>query len=97
MLFEKGFVTEFEAQLMAKRSRTFVTLITSNVILDVIGHINGYVIIIRDITKRTEAQKKIESNNVRLSILNRISMTVGSSLDLSEVLKKSIEKILGLS
>lgn len=96
LLANKGFVTEFEARLTGKRSRTFVALITSNVILDAGGHITGCVIIIRDITKRKEAQKRIESNNARLSILNHISMTVGSSLDLSEVLQQSMEKILGL-
>jgi len=90
----EGFVTEFETRLVGKKGSAFDALITSNVILDVIEQITGYVLIIRDITKRKRAQQQIERRNTRLATLNAISMTVSSSLDLNEVLNSTIDKIL---
>ncbi len=95
-VFRQGFVTEFETRLSGRGKRIFDALITSNVILDLIGQITGYVIIIRDIKKRKKAQKQIESRNKRLAIMNAISMTVSSSLDLSEILKSTINEICEL-
>jgi len=91
--FGEGVVTEFEVRLVGEKSRSFDALITSNVILDLIGRIIGYVIIIRDITKRKKAQQQIEMRNTRLAILNAISMTISNSLDLNEVLNSTIDKI----
>ena len=90
----EGFVTEFETRLVGKKDSAFDALITSNVILDVIDQIIGYVLIIRDITKRKRAQQQIERRNIRLATLNAISMTVSSSLDLNEVLNSTIDKML---
>jgi len=95
-VFRQGFVTEFETRLSGRGKRIFDALITSNVILDLIGQITGYVIIIRDIKKRKKAQKQIESRNKRLAIMNAISMTVSSSLDLSEILTSTINEICEL-
>jgi len=91
--FGEGVVTEFEVRLVGGKSRSFDALITSNVILDLIGRIIGDVIIIRDITKRKKAQQQIEMRNTRLAILNAISMTISNSLDLNEVLNSTIDKI----
>ena len=90
----EGFVTEFETRLVGKRARIFDALITSNVILNIIGQITGYVLILRDITKRKRAQQQIERRNIRLATLNAISMTVSSSLDIKEVLNGTVDKIL---
>ncbi len=91
--FGEGVVTEFEVRLVGGESRSFDALITSNVILDLIGRIIGDVIIIRDITKRKKAQQQVEMRNTRLAILNAISMTISNSLDLNEVLNSTIDKI----
>jgi two-component system NtrC family sensor kinase len=61
--------------------------------LDTVGRITGYVLIIRDITKRNAALEQIEAQNVRLSALNAISTTISSSLDLEEVLDATTGKI----
>ena len=90
---QEGFVTEFETRLVGKKHRFFDALITSNVIVDMIGQITGYVNIIRDITEKKAAQRQIELRNVRLATLNAISTTVSSSLDLKEVLNSSMDKI----
>ena len=91
---QEGFVVEFETSLKGKNNRKFDALITSNVIVDVTGRITDYVMIIRDITKRKISQQQIEKRNVRLNILNAISKTVSSSLNLDEILNSTIDKIL---
>jgi PAS domain S-box-containing protein len=91
--FGEGVVTEFEVRLVGGKKGSFDALITSNVILDLIGRIIGDVIIIRDITKRKKAQQQVEMRNTRLAILNAISMTISNSLDLNEVLNSTIDKI----
>ncbi len=95
-VLKQGFVTNFETRLSGRGRRIFDALITSNVTLDLIGRITGYVLIIRDISKRKKAQKQIERRNTRLAMLYAISTTVSSSLDLSEILKSTIDKICEL-
>ena len=90
----EGFVEEFETRLVRKNGQWFDALITSNVMADATGEITGYVLIIRDITKRKISQQQIEKRNIRLDILNSISKTVSSSLNLDEILNSTIDKTL---
>jgi PAS domain S-box-containing protein len=90
----EGFVTDFETRMKGKGGRVFDALITSNVILDMIGQITGYVIIVRDITERKKARQQIEIRNKRLAMLNAISTAVSSTLELNEVLRHTIDKML---
>ena len=94
MITREGFVKELETRLSGKNGRPFDALITSNVTVDVTGKITGYVLIIRDITTRKVSQRQIEKRNIRLNILNAISKTVSSSLNLDEILKSTIDKTL---
>jgi len=91
---QEGFVVDFETGLAGKNGSRFYALITSNVTVDVTGKITGYVLIIRDITKRKISQQQIEKRNIRLNILNSISETVSSSLNLDEILSSTIDKTL---
>jgi len=91
---QEGFVVEYETRLLGRNNSRFDALITSNVTVDVTGQITGYVLIIRDITKRKIAQQQIEKRNIRLDILNSISKTVSSSLNLDEILRRTIDKTL---
>jgi len=94
ILSQEGYVTEFETKLIGNKGIPFDALITSNVILDEIGQIAGYVVIIRDVTKRRMAQKQLERRNIRFAILKTVSMAVSSSLDLNELLYSSMDKVL---
>jgi len=89
-----GFVTEFETRLIGKGQKPFDAVITSSVVFDIIGRITGYVIVIRDISTRKSAQKEIENRNIRLAILNAISLAVSSSLNLDQVLNRTLDKML---
>ena len=92
-LSQKGFVTEFETRLVGRQGNVFDILFTSNVILNTIGQITGYVIIMRNITKRKKVRERIEAQNIRLASINAISTMISSSLDLNEVLNTTIDKI----
>ncbi len=93
-VFRDGFVVGFEARLEGKNKKAFDALLTSNVILDIVKKITGYVIIFRDITEKKSAQEQVKRQNVRLATLNAISLTVSSSLDLNEVLNSTIDEML---
>ncbi|MDZ7698502.1 MAG: PAS domain S-box protein [Deltaproteobacteria bacterium] len=93
-IFRDGYVTEYETRLRRKNGEVFHALVSSNVILDVVRQITGYVIIVRDITRMKRAMAEIEKQNQRLAALNTISMKVNSSLDLDDVLNSTIEKML---
>jgi PAS domain S-box-containing protein len=92
-IFQDGYVTEFETSMVGKNGRIFDALVTSNVIVDAAGKVTGYAMIIRDITRRTQAQKQIENRNVTLSAINAISKAVSSSLELTEVLNSTIDQM----
>lgn len=94
VLAQKGSILEFEPTFKRKDGSLFDASVTSSVITDVTGRSTGLVVMVRDITSRNQAQKKIEKRNARLATLNAIATTVNSSLELNEVLEITIDKIL---
>ncbi len=96
IISQKGFVTDFETRLKGNHGRVFDALMTSSIIAGSDGKNVGLLVIIRDITKRIQAQKQVEKQNSRLSVLNDIAMTVNSSLNLSEMLDATSDRILDI-
>jgi PAS domain S-box-containing protein len=93
-VYREGFVTEFETLMIGKNNRTFDALATANMIVDSAGQVNGYSMIVRNITKRKQAQQQLAKRNTTLTTLNAISKVVSSSLDLREVLNSTVDKLL---
>jgi two-component system NtrC family sensor kinase len=93
ILFRDGFAIEFETQLLKREGLPFDAVISANVILDIIGQVTGYVVIVRDRTKRKKAYEQIEVRNRRLATINAVSVMVSSSLDLDHVLGTTTRKI----
>lgn len=93
-LLKQSFVLEFGAKLYKKNGLVFDALITSSMITDSSGQNIGQVVIIRDIFKIKQARQHIKTQNARLSALNSVSTAASSSLNLSEMLERTIDKIL---
>lgn len=93
LIYREGYVTEFETRCLSHPDRTFDALITGNALVDTGGSYIGLALIIRDITTRKQAHRSIERQNKRLSALNAIAQTVNESLNLQEILEKTLYKI----
>jgi PAS domain S-box-containing protein len=69
---------------------------SANPILDENGEVIGFLAIQRDITRRKHAEEEIRRRNKELSALYAISSTVSQSLDLTQILRTSIDEVLSL-
>ena len=87
-------IKEIETRIEGMQGKVFDAQITSTGILDEMREIIGYVMFIKDISKRKGYEKSIEVQNVRLTTLNAISIALSSTLELNEVLEGTIDQIL---
>ncbi len=94
MLFNNGSVKDFETSFITNnKKRKLYVNITARVIKDVAGRVSGYVIIMKDITRRKEFTERLSIQNQRLNALITISTAISSSLDLDRVLDITTDKI----
>ncbi len=90
----EGLMKEIETRIEGIQGKIFDAQITSTGILDEMRKIIGYVMFIKDVSRRKEYEKSIEVRNVRLATLNAISIALSSTLELNEVLEGTIDQIL---
>jgi len=95
-VYREGYFKEFETKVVCNNKRIIDVLATTSVIIDTSGTISGYIVIIKDISSQKQAQRKVEKQNTRLSVLNSISMQVCNSLNLNDVLNSTIDRILAI-
>ncbi len=95
---ENNSIKDVEAQLIARNSRTFNAALTCNLISDASEKNVGHVVLIKDTFKKNESAQHVERRrNIRLGIIRAVSNTVSSSLDLTEILDNTIDKMLEIS
>jgi PAS domain S-box-containing protein len=58
------------------------------------GQMEGLLVILRDITKRKQAEEQILQRNRELTALNAIAQTVSQSIDLDGILNNTLDKTL---
>ncbi len=91
-------VKEFEARLIGRNSIKFDAAITCNLISDASEKNASRVVLIKDTLKNNGSALHVERRrNIRLSILRAISITISSSLDLTEILNNTIDSMLEIS
>lgn len=71
--------------------------IVASPMVDVDGNITRIVELTRDITEERRIKQDLLRKNQQLAILNKISTTVNESLDLKEMLERSLSEILRLT
>ena len=71
--------------------------ISASPMRDADGRINRVVELVRDVTEEQELEESLVRRNQQLSILNAIAMTVNQSLNLEDILSRSLEAVLKLT
>jgi two-component system NtrC family sensor kinase len=95
-LLENGMVKDLVTRYKTKQGNALDISLSANLISDENGRIIGYEGIARDITRQKQIIDEIRRNSEQLSALNRISLTVSSSLQVEEVLANTIDLIISV-
>ena len=95
-LLANGMVRDLVTRYKTKQGMSLDVLLSANLISDENGRIIGYQGIARDITQQKQMIEEMRRNSEQLSALNRISLTVSSSLQVDEVLANSIDLIVSV-
>jgi PAS domain S-box-containing protein len=95
-LLENGVVKGLVTRHKTKQGNALDISLTANLINDENGQIIGYEGIARDITQHKQMIDEMRRNSEQLSALNRISLTVSSSLHVDEVLANTIDLIVNV-
>ena len=91
-------VKEFEARLIGRNNMKFDAVIACNLILDASENNVSRVILLKDTLKKDgSALHGDRRRNIRLGILRAVSITISSSLDLTEILNNTIDNMLEIS
>ena len=95
-LLENGMVKDLVTRYKTKQGNALNISLSANLISDENGRIIGYEGIARDITRQKQIIDEMRRNSEQLSALNRISLTVSSSLQVEEVLANTIDLIISV-
>ncbi|MEJ2234008.1 MAG: PAS domain S-box protein [Syntrophobacterales bacterium] len=95
-LLENGMVKDLVTRYKTKQGKALDILLSANLISDENGRIIGYEGIARDITRQKQMIDEMRRNSEQLSALNRISLTVSSSIQVEEVLANTIDLIISV-
>jgi signal transduction histidine kinase/HAMP domain-containing protein len=77
-----------------KSRQKFYKEISASPMRDINGKIDRVVELTRDVTEEKELEESLVRRNQQLSILNAIAMTVNQSLDLEDMLRRSLDAVL---
>jgi PAS domain S-box-containing protein len=95
-LLANGMVRDLVTRYKTKEGKALDISLSANLISDENGRIIGYEGIARDISRQKQMVDEMRRNSEQLSALNRISLTVSSSLQVNEVLANTIDLIVSV-
>jgi PAS domain S-box-containing protein len=95
-LLANGMVRDLVTRYKTKQGNALDISLSANLISDENGQIIGYEGIARDISRQKQMVDEMRRNSEQLSALNRISLTVSSSLQVEEVLANTIDLIVSV-
>lgn len=89
-----GSVREFNAFLKQKEGSQVGARVTLAAIGGATGEVQGHVLILRDVSQEVKARQELNQQSARLATLSTVATTLTSSLELKEVLERTIDEIL---
>ncbi|TET38615.1 MAG: PAS domain S-box protein, partial [Dehalococcoidia bacterium] len=90
----KGYIANLEVVALSRDGREIPLEVNISLLTGEEGQPAGFVLVIRDIRRRKQAQEEILRRSRELSALNAIAATVSQSLKLEELLNDVLEKVL---
>ena len=96
LLREHGAVTDFEFPLRRRDGEIRTVLESSFATRDAAGGIVAYQGFVLDITERKRAEQEIRRRNRELMVLNSIGQTLSESLELQELLGRTLRHVVEL-
>ncbi len=89
-----GFVKDYEVDFV-KKSGTFIRVLISSRKYDnpITGEIE-YEGIIKDITKRTQAEQTVRERNLELSVLNSVAVAINMTMDMPHILDITLKNVI---
>ena len=96
ILVEHGSVNDFEFEIRRKDGELRTVSESSTAVRDAVGNVIAYQGFLLDVSERRRAEQQIRRRNRELVVLNSISETLSSSLDLNDSVHRTLRQIVEL-
>ena len=96
ILAEHGSVNDFEFEIRRKDGEVRTVSESSTAVRDAAGNVIAYQGFLLDVSDRRRAEQQIRRRNRELVVLNSISETLSSTLDLNDSVHRTLRQILEL-
>ncbi len=94
LITRDGYVKDFEVNFVKKNGRPLHVLVSTRRYENPESGVIEYEGIVKDITRRQKAEEAIRQRNRELSIINSIAVVLNFSMDLTFILKETLQRIL---
>jgi PAS domain S-box-containing protein len=89
-----GYVKDFEARFKKKDGTLIHCLLSGNAVRSSAGDIIGYEGIVKDVTARMDAVRKLQQRHQELLLLNSVALAINTAGDLDDLLMTALKEIL---
>ena len=96
ILVEHGSVNDFEFEIRRKDGELRIVSESSTAVRDATGNVIAYQGFLLDVSDRRRAEQQIRRRNRELMVLNSISETLSSTLDLNDSVHRTLRQIVEL-
>ena len=89
-----GYIKDYEARFKKKDGTLVHCLLSGNAVRSSEGDIQGYEGIVKDITARMDAVRKLQQRHQELLLLNSVALAINTAGDLDDLLMIALKEIL---
>jgi PAS domain S-box-containing protein len=94
LINSEGFVKDYEVEFIKKNGTVINVLISSRKYENPENYEVEYEGIIKDITKRKQAEQIIRQKNLELSVLNNVAVALNLTMDMPYILKLTLKNVI---